>query len=506
MNALTKTDQIPKLFADGRQPASTGIMDRVIRMSCSVRLGVSILILLIALSLIGMLIMQQNVPGFVNYYAALAPWQRSLYARLGLFDIYHSWYYNVLLSALSLNLILATVDRLPKIWPYYKKPATAVPIRWLSSLSNADVSETPLGPAETEKAVEAQFRASGLAPVSGERSGRRYVFAQEGLWNRFAFTAVHLGLLTILFGGFMTSQFGSVGSLSLGAGESSDLMFDTGFKADSMVEISKRLPFRITAVDIRQSLIDPQGPITADNTLNWVTQFTIGDETGIHPATVAVNQPFDHRGYRFFQGAAGTRGRARSVVLEAHQADGRSVERVTLTRDGSSTLSNGTEIRLAGFRGNFHSRPEAPAEDTTAYPNPAAMIELTTADGTEVTPVFPASVSDAPIAGRPIAGYTFKMLDFERVADRHELFLQRDPGVNFVYAGFAILAASLAAVFFFSHRRLWAVVEPLPGGGSRITIASHANRNNLALDQKVRSLSHSIIAATGLSGHRRDDP
>ncbi|HSI89370.1 MAG TPA: cytochrome c biogenesis protein ResB [Pyrinomonadaceae bacterium] len=494
MDALTETDQISPLFTERRRTASSGILDRVIRLSCSVRLGVTLLILLIAFSMIGMAVMQQNVAGFANYYAGLYPWQQSLYARLGLFDIYHSWYYNLLLSALSLNLILATADRLPKVWPYFKKPAAAVPMRWLTSLPNAGVIETSAVPDTAESLVIAEFGAAGFAPTTAVRNGRKFVFAQKGVWNRFAFAAVHAGLLLILFGGFLTAQFGSVGTLSLAPGESSDLMFDTGFKADSMVEISKRLPFRLTAVDIRQRLIRPAGPITADNTLDWVTQFTIADETGVRSAAVQINQPYDYRGYRFFQGAAGTRGRARSVVLEAHRAAGGAVERAEITRDGTARLSSGAELRLAGFRGNYHSRPEAPAEDTSSYPNPAALIEVTTADGVEMTPVFPGGVGDAPIAGRPTGGYTFKMLDFERVADRHELFIQRDPGVNFVYAGFAILAAALGAVFFFSHRRLWAVIEPAQVG-SRVTLAGHANRNTLAFDEKLKMLGGKLSRA-----------
>jgi len=376
-------------------------------------------------------------------------------------------------------------------------------MRWLTSQPNASVFETTSPPDNAESLVVVEFRAAGFAPTATVRNGRKFIFAQSGVWNRFAFAAVHAGLLLILFGGFLTAQFGSVGTLSLAPGESSDLMFDTGFKADSMVEISKRLPFRITAVDIHQRLVRPTGPITADNTLDWVTEFTIADETGVHTAAVQINQPFDYRGYRFFQGAAGTRGRARSVLIEAHPAAGGAVEQTEIARDGTSLLSSGAELRLAGFRGNYHSRSEAPAEDTSSYPNPAALIEVTTADGVEMTPVFPAGVGEAPIAGRPVGGYTFKMLDFERVADRHELFIQRDPGVNFVYSGFAVLAAALGAVFFFSHQRIWAVIEPAKDG-AHVTLAGHANRNTLAFDEKLKLLGEKLSRSCGSGPGEKD--
>src|SRR5688572_21239173 len=111
----------------GRRTES--ILSRVLRLACSVRLGVTLLCLLGLACLIGMLIMQQNVDGFENYYAALTPAQRLLYGRLGFFNIYHVWYFNALLCLLSLNIILASIDRFPKTWKFVSKPQIIVPMR-----------------------------------------------------------------------------------------------------------------------------------------------------------------------------------------------------------------------------------------------------------------------------------------------------------------------------------------------------------------------------------------
>src|SRR4051812_39416966 len=88
--------------------ASAGLLTRFIDLLSSVKLGVGLLILLAALSMIGMLIMQQNVDGFNKYYAELQPSQRLLYGTLGFFDIYHSWYFNLILLVLSLNIVLSS--------------------------------------------------------------------------------------------------------------------------------------------------------------------------------------------------------------------------------------------------------------------------------------------------------------------------------------------------------------------------------------------------------------
>ena len=49
------------------------IGDRILDFLSSVRFGVSLLCILVVLSMIGMLIIQQNVQGFDSYFASLSP-------------------------------------------------------------------------------------------------------------------------------------------------------------------------------------------------------------------------------------------------------------------------------------------------------------------------------------------------------------------------------------------------------------------------------------------------
>ena len=82
--------------------AENSLLNRMLKLFCSVRLGVALLIALGLACLIGMLVMQQNVDGFDRYFAELTPSQRLVYGYLGFFDIYHAWYFNALLAVLSL--------------------------------------------------------------------------------------------------------------------------------------------------------------------------------------------------------------------------------------------------------------------------------------------------------------------------------------------------------------------------------------------------------------------
>src|SRR5215203_4226288 len=114
-----------------RRTASKPILNSVLDFLSSVRFGVSLLIILVVLSIIGMVVIQENVQGFDTYFASLTPAERVVYGSLGLFDIYHSWYYNFLLLILSLNIVLASIDHFPTAWKYIVRPKLTATKDWL---------------------------------------------------------------------------------------------------------------------------------------------------------------------------------------------------------------------------------------------------------------------------------------------------------------------------------------------------------------------------------------
>jgi cytochrome c biogenesis protein len=103
-------------------------------------------------------------------------------------------------------------------------------------------------------------------------------------------------------------------------------------------------------------------------------------------------------------------------------------------------------------------------------------------------------MENIPVASKPVAGYTFQLNDFEKVADQHVLSVQRDPGTTVVYVGFILLFITLVAVFFFSHQRVWVMIEPLGEGSNRIIVGGNANRSLGAFDVKFGRLVNELEA------------
>ena len=464
-------------------------ISRFLELISSVRFGVFLIVLLGLACLIGMLIMQQNVDGFANYYHQLTPAQRVVYGRLKFFDIYHAWYFNALLALLSTNIILASIDRFPKTWRFVSKPNVVVPVRWMLDQEASGSFELEGNRSVAGRFLSRKFKEAGFRKtVATEKNGLAYIFAQKGVWNRLGAYAVHVALLTIFAGGLLTAQVATNGQLSLAPGMSSNQITQTVVNLDRVSQLTMQLPFEVSFTDIEQTLIRKDGPITAGNTIDWITRFTIKDESGLHEGEARMNRPFDHRGYRFFQASFIPVGRARSITVRATDGAGIS-EEVVIPRGGGTTLKDGTRIDLAEFRGNFRIGPEDPNEDTTDYPNPAAVLKVTQNNGaSETAYAFGQQMAEMPAVKITAAGYSFRLLDFEKVSDRHNLSVQRDPGANVVYAGFLMLFMTLMGVFFFSHQRVWAAIEETREGDCRVLVAGNSNRNQNAFAEKLAVL------------------
>ncbi|MCI0524609.1 MAG: cytochrome c biogenesis protein ResB [Acidobacteria bacterium] len=491
-----------KLKAANKQKGSglNTVIDRVLNLLSSVPFGITLLILLIVACMIGMLIQQQELETFPAYYAELTPAEKVVYGRLGFFDIYHAPYFNLLLLLLSLNIILTSIDHFPKAWSFItRKKLTASPTFAMAQKFKEKVEIPQLGRKQlVERATEAARKLRFKVRVT-EEDNRTTIFAERGVWNRLGAYAVHIGLLTIFFGGFMTSR-GFTGMMPVVPNQSSDRMVQNVFDTDHATTehaIGQRelaLPFTVEGVDIQQKLINKDGSIDLGNTLDWLTRVRILDhQTGQQTeALIHMNTPFDYRGYRLFQASYNKPGRARTIKLRVTPAPGGQPQEVTIRRDGEAKLADGTRLRYVRFNPSFTvDRNQQVGMSSPDYDNPAAHLAYITPDGKQgevwaFNEAFANTVATAPVMKKFMENdaYQFVLTDFEKVGTDHVLSIQYDPGARIVYVGFTILCLMLIAVFFFSHQRLWIVVED-----GNVYLGGDANRNRLGFEDRAKKLA-----------------
>jgi cytochrome c biogenesis protein len=496
MSAIQNTNtSTPGAKATVKTRASVSIATRLLDLLSSVRFGVVLLVLLTLASMVGMLIMQQSVEGFDKYYAALTPSQRMVYGGLGFFDIYHTWYFNTLLLIISLNIVLASIDRFPGAWKYisHKKLEASRPYI-LKQKSHTTLCLEGESRAFVAGRIIAACHGAGFKARLTEKGTLTYVFAERGAWNRLGAYAVHVSLLVVFLGFFLTAQYGHTGQMPLQPGQSSQEMTMRSFKLDQVSNVSVQLPFTVTCTDIQQKLINKDGSIQAMNTMDWLTRIKIKDETGEHEGLVHLNAPFDYRGYRFFQSSFISTGHARSITLRLTPQDGSTPPQdVTIRRNGSTTLPDGTQIEYLNFYPDFVVSGGEPDTASDEYSKPSAQLSVTTPAGQQkLIYAYAMDLLDGAPVGAPFGGYKFKLTDFEKAPTAHILAVQHDPGRYPFYLGGTLLTLTLCGVFFFSHQRVWANIEERAGNKYFVALGGHTKRNQMAFEDRFKRLAETI--------------
>jgi cytochrome c biogenesis protein len=485
---------------------SDSVLDKVLQLLSSVRFGVTMLMILLVCCIIGMLIMQVEVEGFQDYYQKLTPAQRLVYGSLGFFDIYHSWYFTLLLAITGLNIILASIDRFPTAWQYYSKPKVSASPNFIRAQMFSEEVEVVGAPSAVAELVRDGWKRHGFKGKITADGNRITVFAQKNLWNRFGAYAVHVALITIFVGGFLTNRYGVGGLMEIRPGRSSSTFNTFQMTLEGQRTSQAVLPFTVECTDLEQDLIRPEGGLDATNTIDWKSYIKIKDGGQEIPALVRLNNPFDYRGYRFFQSQFTAVGNAREVTLWLEPVAGGQGREVKIPRNGSAEVEGVGKIAYVEFYPDFKFEESGPTTATGEYNNPAAQLEVTLPDGTrrgtfafnpQMAEQFYAQAGEmaAKNGGENpllIGGHKVLLRSFEKVALGHTLTVQYDPGRIPVYVGFTLLCISLCGVFFFAHQRVWAVIEP-GEKGSRVFMGGNTNRNRPAFEGRFNMLVQSVF-------------
>ncbi|MEQ1605557.1 MAG: cytochrome c biogenesis protein ResB [Pyrinomonadaceae bacterium] len=498
---------------------SAPVLNRALDFLSSVRFGVVQLCVLVVLAMIGMLVLQQNVQGFDAYYVSLTPAEKLVFGRLGFFDIYHSWYFNLLLLTLSLNIILASIDRWPSAWAYIRDPKKTATKDWLLAQSdNTTVELSGVDKDEAANKIKALFETNGLKSSISEVKSIEYgvdadgrkdfsviknktstiVFGQSGQINRLGAYVVHVFLLTLFLGHFVALQTGFDADVRMIPGGATDQIELIQFNLDKKERFNVKLPFTMECTDIQQRLIDSGGSIDVTNTMDWRTQLKITDpQYGEKLADVSLNAPFNYRGYRFFQAQTIPVGNARTIALDITPQNGGEPIRANIKRNGNTSLPDGTKVEYAEFLPDFTFGPDGqPDTKSGEYVNPVAVLNVTPPQG-ERTRVFAFAqklAENMPV-GAPKAGYKWRLAEFEKSPLAHVLSIKYDPfDAAFIawYIGGFGLCGALMFVFFLSHKRVWAHIETREDGTVEAVLGGEANRNRIAFGDKFKKITEGL--------------
>ncbi|HEY6009394.1 MAG TPA: cytochrome c biogenesis protein ResB, partial [Geobacteraceae bacterium] len=189
---------------------------------CSLKLSIVLLILLALTSIIGTVI-PQNPPR--EYLVTISEAKIKFYSAMGFFDMYHSWWFILLLYLLTVNLVACSVKRLPRVWKIVSEPTLVMDEGMEKSLSLTHEFKLPKDAAALREKLASFLGAEFAKPVLTETDGAVHLFAQKSPWCRLGVYVVHLSIIIIFIGALIGSFFGYKAYVNIVEGTSTSTVY-----------------------------------------------------------------------------------------------------------------------------------------------------------------------------------------------------------------------------------------------------------------------------------------
>ncbi|HEY6011903.1 MAG TPA: cytochrome c biogenesis protein ResB, partial [Nitrospirota bacterium] len=301
------------------------VAEKVWKFFSSVKLAVVLLIILAIVSVIGTVIQQNESPE--HYLREYSQATVNLFEMLGFFDMYHTWWFVLLLFLFTANLTVCTLERFPHtlkiitapLKPIEEDGLKAVPfkkeITFRDSMDKAEARAVMLLKARRYRFIE-----------SREVPGMTQFVAQKGIYSRLGVYITHISIILIFVGALIGSFFGFKAFLNLPEGQASKVVY---LRNEPMWDQI------MTALGIAESPViqNPQGGVPAMPLGYFVRcddfdveyyQKRQGMPTGmpseyhstlsvfdldgrkILDKRIRVNDPLTHHGITFYQSSYGT--------------------------------------------------------------------------------------------------------------------------------------------------------------------------------------------------------
>lgn len=457
----------------------------------SVTLTIILFSVLAATSIIGTLIPQNQTPEI--YFRAYGEFFYKVFSALKIFDMYHSWWFQMLLVLLALNIVICSIDRLPGAWKIvFNIRSRFKSSRFKNKSGNIEfLSEQPLR--EMQSTAEALVsKTYGHTQVTPTKKGVM-IFGEKWRWSRLGVYIVHSSVVLLLVGAVIGSLFGFDGYVQIPEGETVEMirMRNTG-------KVHK-LPFKIRCDDFNVSFYKNGSPKEFRSDL-----VILENDQEVIKKRIIVNDPLRYAGINIFQASYGEIDHDHS----AHEAIPVPEEiLLSLTiQDTGMTYQQKTRI------GKPFDLPEGTGKFVlTEFKEEAAFMGqaigeallgiLTPRDGQPVEVTLPLRFANFDKMRK---GNVFISVLKPNAREKMPVPTQdkryytglevtRDPGVWVVYTGFILMLIGCFVTFFMSHQQVFIEITT-KGKKSHVVVAGTAYRNKMAMQRRVRQLSEKLGA------------
>lgn len=442
-------------------------IDQIWKSFASVKLTIGLLLTLAATSIIGTLIPQNEAPA--AYLQSFGETLYRVFSLLGLFDMYHSWWFRALILLLVVNIIVCSIDRLQATWKiiFARNPRFNI-ARYRQLKNKTEFNHDGAAAHLKELYLPVISRRFRFHRTEDSDNGFA-IYAEKGRLTRLGVYVVHLSVVILLIGGLIGSIFGYEGFVNLGPGDSAHTI---QLRSNNQI---LPLGFEIRCDDFIVEFYDSGAPKEFRSSLSILKQGKV-----VAQKDIIVNDPLHFEGISFFQASYGQLSPTEMILNFTSQPTGMIY---------SQTAAIGQPVEIPENLGTFTLKKFTRQANFKGHNIGEAFVgELTPSNGKPIEVTLPLKF---PSFDKMRKGQVnIAIADF---VPRYYTGLQvsRDPGVWVVYTGFILMIVGIYITFFMSHQQLCVAITT-EGPKSQVMVAGTSNKNKMGMQKRVAQLAHRL--------------
>lgn len=477
------------------------IIDKIWNFFSSVKVGVWLIVILLIASSLGTIFPQEMyIPPVMpawEYYEEQYGWLGKLYYDLGFHNLYSSWWYLLLIAALGISLVIASLDRVVPLYRSLKNQRVSRHESFLKRQRMFSTSDVVL----TDEAV---------GKIKENLTKKRYklreengdILAEKNRFSRWGPYVNHLGLIIFLIGGMLRFVPGMYVDeiLWLREGETKAI---PGTEGRYYLE-NKQFIFEVYDKDkdeeVFQDAINKAGTVVK----NYQTDATLYQRQGdivpgekpelekIRDQAIQVNKPLKIDGFALYQVDYKLNEMSKMAFKLENKETGDQFGDVTVDLydpDMKYDLGNGYKVEVMSYFPDFEFNEDGePATKSRIPNNPAFIFKMFSPEKPEGEVSFVAIRQNLEPLGENDYKMTFAGIETKNVT---ALTVRKDLTLWIIGLGGLIFMIGVIQGAYWNHRRVW-----IRRVNNQVWTAAHTNKNWHGLKRELEDVfSDSGIAA-----------
>ncbi|MDX5476064.1 MAG: cytochrome c biogenesis protein ResB [Bacillaceae bacterium] len=468
------------------------IVDQIWNFFSSVKVGIWIIVILLLASSLGTILPQEMyIPPTVNpaeYYQDQYGFLGQVYYELGFHNLYQSWWYLLLMAALTVSLIIASVDRFFPLYRSLKHQRVHKHINFMKK--QRLVSETQLDIAPNKE----KWLSSLKGKKYNVRTDGTSILAEKGRFARWGPYINHIGLIIFLIGGMLRFFPGMFVDHHLWVREG-DTEVIPGTNGEYYLENHQFIVELYDENDeLFQTAIDRAGGVVVKTYQTNVTLYQRNDDgpvgsqrdlQEVDTYQIRVNDPFKFDGFGLYQVDYKLHELNKMMFTVEHDETGETIGEFKVDLfypEQQYDLPNDYYVKLQDYLPDYYLNNDGiPSTKSRIPDNPAFIFEVNSPNQEKKEVSFLTIGRNFDPTDENV--YSIRLSDLET---KHvsALIVRKDYTLSILVIGGFIFMIGLVQGSYWIHRRIWIQEE-----NGKVMMAGHTNKNWYAFKREMAEVA-----------------